>query len=584
MNAFETILSFVILCAGGRRIKTLSDKGKKDGSIIVYCILSAAFLVYFGLTALKQWTWWDYASGGCALLFVMGFEFFFLFREDHFKKSEAAILGALGLTPLLLTIGYWIFEKKVDPWGQGLIWWVFVFNMFFSGILFLPLHRFKERKFCGVILFVLGLMPVGLNLCFCIFLGEVKVWPFTLIWAGILVVSFLTLYLSLIGMFRWLLHRFDTLKVKYPSESPDAPNSPDKTERLTGLLIIPKKRPDKPMPILSFQHWSQFLRKYAPSQFTSFINDGLIGNTNFIEILIGMLFSQFGGYAIAMADYYGMGEDEFHTQPTVDPDTISQAVIDLLLHVKKEYVEKEKLFNWNGELFLIGYSEGGNVTMATSRRIQERYEDQLTVTACAPMAGFFSFSERARRIMLELKPYKSPHLIPKILRGYNLKYGNNYGNGVFKKKNVFKAAYQHLWELFDGYHSDEEIDRFMPKIPQEIFSDEMLNELAHNAKGEESAVYKALRESDEFNWKPAMPMRLYHCPDDDVVPFENSRIARDEFKRQGSDIPLIPVFSFMTLLPFLTIHARAALPCFYAAAKWFNAIRKANEESEKSNP
>ena len=43
----------------------------------------------------------------------------------------------------------------------------------------------------------------------------------------------------------------------------------------------------------------------------------------------------------------------------------------------------------NGQLFLMGYSHGGHVTMALHRELEQYHANEITITASAPMAGAY---------------------------------------------------------------------------------------------------------------------------------------------------------------------------------------------------
>ncbi|MGE5340575.1 MAG: alpha/beta hydrolase family protein [Candidatus Omnitrophota bacterium] len=345
-------------------------------------------------------------------------------------------------------------------------------------------------------------------------------------------------------------------KTQYTSLSSDLKNE----TILTGLLIIPRVIPGNTLPIMCFQHGTEILKDFAPSQY-------IINKIQyFIEVLIGMIFAASGKYAVLMTDYQGLGDDETHIQPFVVADSLSQSVVDFLRATKDIYFKANNL-NWDQELFLTGYSEGGYVTMATAQKIQEKYANEFTITACAPLAGPYSISEGMRLVMIGNMPYRYRHFLPMTIRGYNARYGDTFAGGFFTKKRAFKPEYQHLWDLVDGYHSEEEVIERMPPVPREILSNEILRAFEER----DPIVLDALRANDTYNWKPRIPMQLFHARADEVIPYANSEIAQGEFRKRGIEIPIISI-NPLSFFPG-PVHLKASIPCFAAAYNWFEDLR-----------
>jgi hypothetical protein len=231
---------------------------------------------------------------------------------------------------------------------------------------------------------------------------------------------------------------------------------------------------------------------------------------------------------------------------------------------------------WNKQLYLIGYSEGGYVTMATSRTIQEnkQYSDVYNIVASSPMGGPYSISEVMRFVMLRKETFGDGYFLPMTLRGFNAVYGDAFDNGLFTKQKSLKPEWQFLWDMADGYHTPEEVNAKMPPIPGDILSDEIVSQL----RDRNSVVYKTLQENDLIKWqsKPAMPMHLYHAENDDRVPFENSIVIKEAFQAQGADVPLVPMFHIPEMK---SIHLGAALPSFLEGYYWFATIRNMHKST-----
>ncbi len=352
-------------------------------------------------------------------------------------------------------------------------------------------------------------------------------------------------------------------KVIYQQVTYDSVNPQGNPCKLTGLIIYPKFNGSQvKLPIIGYNHATQMVRDLAPSCFNP------KKPLDYMEAIVGLFFAAQYGYIVSMADYQGLGGDNDNMHPYVNCNPLAQSVIDLL-DVTRDFI-KDKNIIWNNQLYLIGYSEGGYVTMATSRMIQEnsKYSGIYTIRASSPMGGPYSISEVMRFVMLRKEKFGDGYFLPMTLRGFNAVYGNTYGDGIFTKEKSLKPQWQFLWDLADGYHTPEEVNEKMPPVPGDILSDEMVSQL----RDSESIVYKVLKENDLINWQcmPSMPMHLYHAENDDRVPFENSVVIKAAFQKQGEDVPLVPLFH---LPEMKSIHLGAALPGFLEGYYWFSSIR-----------
>ncbi len=364
---------------------------------------------------------------------------------------------------------------------------------------------------------------------------------------------------------RFRFHQVTVHRVQY--ESVDSTGNNPAT--LSGLLIIPDTPNSQPsMPILGLQRGTEVYRKGAPSQFD------ITQPLNTPEVIIGMMLACLDGYIVAMADYQGMGEDTKNIQPYVSAKPLAQSVVDLLLDTK-DYVQTLPFNRWNQQVYLTGYSQGGYVTMATARMIEEDQElaEKLPLQAVAPCAGPYSLSDAMRFLMLrEEKFVEGGHFILMAIRGFNATYGDEFGDGIFSKQGALRPEYQHLWDLANGEHTAAEIHKEMPPIPRDCLSFRLLEELSNP----ESSAFKVLQENDLVNWQPNAPLHLYHNPSDDMVPFRNSEIAYNNISQEQPSIALSP--SFYTPLGTI-VHVEAAIPTLLSAYSWLNTFRHENKNS-----
>lgn len=281
----------------------------------------------------------------------------------------------------------------------------------------------------------------------------------------------------------------------------------------SGALVIPSGI-NVPLPLAGYQHATVLKKDDVPSRGVGI--DYLAG-----EALGGL------GFVAAMPDYLGLGVSEgrhrFH--PFVHAGSEASAVIDMLRAARTICAQRNVALNQ--QLFLMGYSQGGHATMAAHRELQLHHGEEFTVTASAPMAGPYSLSEVMLDTFTADEPYAWPALLPYTLLAYNEIYP------LFESpSDVMVEPYaSEMAGLFDGTHSADDINAVLPAVPRQMLRPDYLQQLESDP---DHPLRVALRENDVFDWKPEAPVRLFHCTEDEVVPFENSEIAFQQFSENGA--------------------------------------------------
>ena len=294
---------------------------------------------------------------------------------------------------------------------------------------------------------------------------------------------------------------------------------------LTGLVIIPHS-PTEAFPIFTYQHGTVILDSQAPS-ITGISADN-------VEILMISLISAPSGFITVIPDYTGIGDpDKYHPYIIANPHT--EALVNMIRSVKQLSIELEgdDKFQFNDQLFLAGYSDGGYATLASQRGIQIDYPDEFSVTASFPMAGPYDLSGTMVDYFLSEPEYTQPYYVPYVLTSHLWYY---QGLDV-----DFAEYFEPFWadtlpSLFDGTHSGSEINELMPENPLDILLDDVLEEFEND---EDHFFRQSLEENTLLDWIPESPTYFYHGMGDDIVPYENAQVAYDTFVENGaSDVNL----------------------------------------------
>jgi hypothetical protein len=142
------------------------------------------------------------------------------------------------------------------------------------------------------------------------------------------------------------------------------------------------------------------------------------------------------------------------------------------------------------------------------------------------MAGAYSMSGLMVDLMLAQEPYGQPFYFPYVLFAYL-----DFYPSIGTVEEFLLPEYVFLADWFDGYHSSTEINQAMPEIPITIMKPEEIQAFEEN---ENHSLRISLQENDLWNWTPQAPVHLFHGLGDELVPYENSQMAYDQFLINGA--------------------------------------------------
>ena len=307
----------------------------------------------------------------------------------------------------------------------------------------------------------------------------------------------------------------------------------------SGAIAFPDAM-DDPAPLLSFQHGTVVARHRVPSA------------AGFDLVSMGLGSS---GYITILPDYLGLGDSEgFH--PYVHARSLGTAVVDMIRAARLLSSKKGKKLN--GQLFLMGYSEGGYATMAAHREIEQYHDAEMSVTASAPMAGPYNLSEVMADQILEEQAYPSPGYLPYTLLAYDMVYD------VYDDvEDVIDSDYLEVVELMEkGATGFKHINRLLPDVPRRMLTAEFIEAFRSNLN---HPLREALKENDIHNWTPRSPMRLYHCVDDDQVSYRNAEVALKAYQNHGANHVELARLTFGD-------HKECAPPAIFLGKLWFDGF------------
>ncbi|WP_233555625.1 alpha/beta fold hydrolase [Pontibacter oryzae] len=285
----------------------------------------------------------------------------------------------------------------------------------------------------------------------------------------------------------------------------------------SGLVCVPQQMAT-PAPVISAQHGTIFAHQDAPSNFQDMSGFELFASA---------------GYIMLIPDYIGFGASENILHPYYDQKHSALAVVDMIKAAEAVYKKYEVLAS--DKLFLVGYSEGGYVTLAAQKEIETNPAHGLKVTAAAAGAGGYDLTEMLGNIKSG-QPYSYPAYLAYVLQAYNTT--NNWQRPL---SDFFREPYAtKLPGLFDGSKGGSAINQELTTDPRQLFSEQFYADLQHAQK--ELTLKQALQANSFHNWVPQSPTRLYHGTTDNIVPFSNSRQTYEMFLDKGAgQLEFIPI-------------------------------------------
>jgi pimeloyl-ACP methyl ester carboxylesterase len=328
--------------------------------------------------------------------------------------------------------------------------------------------------------------------------------------------------------------------------------------KLTGLLIYPWSPLGKiSAPIVSVNHGTQLLKKFSPSNWkTASASDW----KNYPEMAIADIMAIWYGWIIIMPDYQGMGADTTENHPYVIRERLANATADMVIAAQNSMkCDWNAYVKWNGQTFLYGYSEGGYVTMAAARELESR---NVALKGVVCMDGPYDLSGTMLTEMLKDTPFPVPYFLPMMLVGYNTLYPE-----TFVYEEMLKEPYlTDIPKYTTGFYDETVVNGIMPpdKILKKVFTDACIDSL----QNPESKAYQTMYENNSFvGWTPRSPMLLWHCQNDDCVPFGNFTAAKKRFTELG--LSNIEYTAWEPVYPKSgTVHVAVAPRAFYEGSRW----------------
>ena len=261
----------------------------------------------------------------------------------------------------------------------------------------------------------------------------------------------------------------------------------------SGLVVVPDKAPGAPSPVASYQHATIFHDAEAPS----------------MALLAGeppMVLASLGAIIVA-ADYVGYGVSRGAQHPYLLAAPSAAAVVDLLTAARVWRQGGANIVG-NGQLFLIGYSEGGYTTLAAQRAIEADplSPHRATLVGSVPGAGPYDVQVTLDALLQRVReqsPFLASLINPGLLGGLGVTVRNEVRRQLLRLVIPDDADVSFQSTFIDNFLADDS-----------------------------GAI---ARDSNVSDWKPATHVRLFHGRDDQTVPLrQRGQHAAENARARGA--------------------------------------------------
>ena len=83
-----------------------------------------------------------------------------------------------------------------------------------------------------------------------------------------------------------------------------------------------------------------------------------------------------------------------------------------------------------------------------------------------------------------------------------------------------------------------------------------------------------LRQNAVDQWSPQAPVRVYHSPDDEKVPYEGALASVERLRRRGADVTVRPLPGFD--------HVNSWIQAMPRAANWFHSLDRGQADHNEA--
>jgi pimeloyl-ACP methyl ester carboxylesterase len=243
-----------------------------------------------------------------------------------------------------------------------------------------------------------------------------------------------------------------------------------------------------------------------------------------------------GGYAVAMPDYLGLG-DNTGAHPYPLGAINSRSAVDIIEPARA--LAKRQNTEVGSRLFVSGYSEGGAVAMWTVRDLEQKSGAIYDVSAAAPASGPYDLLDTTRKWLLAAPTTQEEFVIRLSLTSYMAYYFHK--SAGIKLTEYFKPAMAFtISQSFKGNISDKSVIERLALTGILLREKNSLEDAittrfktALETLDTSEPVISEMQKSDVYDWSPRTKMLLISLQGDTVVDPANTEKTMRTMRRRG---------------------------------------------------
>ena len=293
--------------------------------------------------------------------------------------------------------------------------------------------------------------------------------------------------------------KMTSYNIEYPSKDPYG-----NPVTLSGAITVGDEIKDGKAPavgVVLVNHFTVYRKDQCPSKGDLMIQKFVVGS-----YMVGV-----------SADYYGFGCTEDKHQAYCVGSTNAQASIDCLIAARKLFPElKISMDKDKDYLFNLGYSQGGQTTVAVEKLVSEKYPD-IKITHSFAGGGPYDMPSTYKE-MKESDTSGMPSTIISVMLAFNEYYQLGYSRDRLLRGDAL--AHADDWILSKNF-TQQEIDAKIGSLSFSNFASEEIQDM--NSEVSKKLTEALEKENLAKGWRPAKGARiaLIHHKDDITVPYLN---------------------------------------------------------------
>ena len=291
--------------------------------------------------------------------------------------------------------------------------------------------------------------------------------------------------------------------------------------KVSGLVLIPSG--SYSFPLLAYFHPTLLQKNQAPSLIPpSFLSLDPFKDDRAMMVLLALQ-----GYIVFAPDYIGYGSSEDRIHPYLYKPSVVQTTKSMLKALVSVLHKQNVPFK--RDLFITGYSQGGHGAVAFAEAMQNDPMD-FNVKAVFAGGGPYDLLYTARKHLDQLILSEDILVLSSyLLQSYSYIYEWDLNEIVRKPSYVEMISsmfkYDNLFSVVQG----------LPKRTDSLFRSQFIRDI--KAQNNNYNLFQSpLVENSVYDWTPEIPILLYHGREDNIVPYNNMKIAHRFLNSYGGNM------------------------------------------------